>query len=82
MAILIGALAATGVAAPATVRAQTANPQIDYPGFMKLTSELAEYRSSRLVSLDEFNRKAAKEGAIILDTRSVAAFQRAISRVP
>ncbi len=51
------------------------NPQVDYAGFSALTQELQEYRSNRLVNMDQFIDLAAKGDAIILDTRSVAAFQ-------
>lgn len=53
-----------------------ANPQVDYHGFLKLTEELADYRQGRLISLDEFTEKAKQQDAIILDTRSVAAFEQ------
>lgn len=52
------------------------NPQVDYTAFLRLTEELADYRDGRLVSLDEFNAKAKQQDAIILDTRSVAAFEQ------
>lgn len=52
------------------------NPQVDYAGFLRLTEELAEYRQGRLISLDEFTAKAKQQDAIILDTRSVAAFEQ------
>lgn len=50
------------------------NPQIDYPGFLRLTEQLSEYRAKRLVSLDRFNEIAKQQDAIILDSRSAAAF--------
>ncbi len=55
--------------------AQTAVPQIDYAGFVGLTAEVAEYRQKRLLERGAFFAKAAEEGALILDTRSAAAFQ-------
>lgn len=51
------------------------NPQVDYKGFLRLTEELADYRDGRLINMDEFNTKAKQQRAIILDTRSVAAFK-------
>jgi len=51
------------------------NPQIDYAGFAALTKELQEYRSNRLINMDQFNTLAAHDNTIILDTRSAAAFQ-------
>ncbi len=52
------------------------NPQVDYAGFLRLTEKLAEYRRGRLISLDKFTEKAKQQDAIILDTRSVAAFEQ------
>lgn len=54
---------------------QQLNPQVDYAGFVLLTKDLQEYRSKRLVSLDQFVDLADTGNAIILDTRSAAAFQ-------
>ena len=48
--------------------------QIDYSGFASLTSEVAEYRQSRLIDLTEFKKQGAQGDALILDTRSAAAF--------
>ncbi|MEP2103404.1 MAG: rhodanese-like domain-containing protein [Parasphingorhabdus sp.] len=49
-------------------------PQVDYAGFLQLTEELSEYRQERLVDLKKFNAIAKKQNAIILDSRSAAAF--------
>lgn len=51
------------------------NPQIDYAGFAALTQELQEYRSNRLINIDKFIDLANEDNAIILDTRSAAAFR-------
>ncbi len=51
-----------------------ANPQVDYTGFAALTQELQGYRSERLVTMDQFIALAEREDAIILDTRSAAAY--------
>lgn len=56
---------------PADVRS---NPQVDYAGFLKLTEQLSNYRVGRLINLDKFNAMAQRDAAIILDTRSAAAF--------
>ncbi len=50
------------------------NPQVDYAAFAKLTSGLAEYRQSRLVGFDDFQKLAQQEDTLVLDTRSAAAF--------
>ena len=47
---------------------------VNYPGFLNLTEEVAEYRESRLVTLEKFVELADSDEAIILDTRSKAAF--------
>ena len=52
-----------------------ANRQVDYAGFAALTQELQEYRSKRLITMDQFNAMAELREAIILDTRSAAAYQ-------
>lgn len=51
------------------------NPQVDYAGFSALTQKLQDYRSKRLITMDQFVDLAQKGDAIILDTRSAAAFQ-------
>ena len=50
------------------------NPQIDYRGFAQLTDELWSYRADRLIDLDQFNALSNTGNALILDTRSAAAF--------
>jgi phage shock protein E len=50
------------------------NPQIDYPGFLDLSNEVVAVRAERLIELAEFRERAAKPEAMILDTRSAAAF--------
>ena len=62
--------------APAAALADSGSNEsaIDYAGFVELSAELAEYRSTRLISKDEFLRLAQREGTLILDTRSVEAF--------
>ncbi|MEL6876969.1 MAG: rhodanese-like domain-containing protein [Pseudomonadota bacterium] len=59
--------------APATQLEQQA-PQIDYAGFAVLTEEVAQLRQERLLPKDAFFERAAAEGALLLDTRSAAAF--------
>lgn len=61
--------------APATKPMLEPNPQIDYAGFELLTQNLREYRQNRLISMDQFVALAKEDNAIILDTRSVGAFQ-------
>ncbi|MEM1132776.1 MAG: rhodanese-like domain-containing protein [Pseudomonadota bacterium] len=63
------AVAAQDIAPP-----QPAESQIDYKGFADLTDEVFAYRQERLVDLNEFNKRAARDNVLILDTRSAAAF--------
>ncbi|WP_432201192.1 rhodanese-like domain-containing protein [Erythrobacter sp. W53] len=67
---------ATAVAATGAIAQEQAQPvpQIDYAGFAVLTKEVAAYRENRLLEREAFFKKASEEGALILDTRSAAAF--------
>lgn len=68
-------LAALATAQPALAQEAPANPPIDYAGFVALTIELAETREAHRLTLAEFLTRAQQENAIILDTRSAAAFE-------
>ncbi len=50
------------------------NPQIDYPGFEKLTGEVRRLRAQRLLPFATFRRQAAEPGTLLLDARSERAF--------
>jgi rhodanese-related sulfurtransferase len=50
------------------------NPQIDYPGFQSLTSEVAPYRQTRLRDWQSFAAMAAQPDTLLLDARSADAF--------
>jgi phage shock protein E len=65
------ALAASPVAAQNT----PTNPLIDYEGFTQLTAEVAPVRRARLISLADFNARAAKNDVLVLDARSEQAFK-------
>lgn len=69
---LILALPALALAVPS--QAQDSAAQIDYPGFANLTAQVAELRAQRLLPAPEFFAAAQAEGALLLDTRSAAAF--------
>jgi phage shock protein E len=66
----IAALAAS----PALAQPTTGSPLIDYDGYSELTAEVAPVRRARLVSLSEFNTRAAKRDVLVLDARSAKAF--------
>lgn len=52
------------------------NPQVDYAGFARLTDDLAKVRQTHRLAWPEFARRAAAEGALLLDARSADAFAR------
>ena len=74
--ISFASLAFFALAACCTTIAQAQNTQtgVDYAGFVELAGELGEYRQSRLLGWEEWNRQSRRDDAIILDTRSAAAF--------
>ena len=87
--IVAGALAWSAFAAPALATepagararppeatAPTANPLIDYPGFVGLATQVGPYRAKRLLPIAEFKRRAGSTGALLLDARSAGAFRR------
>ena len=67
-----------GVAAlavsPALAQTTGGSPLIDYDSYAKLTSEVAPVRRARLISLADFNARAAKPDVLLLDARSAKAF--------
>ncbi|MEO0440481.1 MAG: rhodanese-like domain-containing protein [Pseudomonadota bacterium] len=76
--VFISALALTVIAVtPAQAKEVQipGNPQVDYGGFVEMAADLKDYRSERLVDLATFRKMADQPDAIILDTRSAAAFQ-------
>ncbi len=68
-------LALVAAATPAMARPPV-NPQIDYPGFARLTGDLAGVRASHRLGWTEFASRAAAQGALLLDARSADAFAR------
>ena len=73
---LLAALALAAMAAPAAAERVAKNPQVDYAGFAALTGDLAKVRRSHRLGWSEFARRAAAEGALLLDARSADAFAR------
>jgi phage shock protein E len=72
---LMIAFVALSLAAP--LAAQNAgSPLIDYTGFKDLTREVQPYRSERLISMADFNARAARRDVLVLDARSAAAFKQ------
>jgi hypothetical protein len=74
-------LAASCLALCTPVFAQEAQPdgpgarlQIDYDAFQLMTAEVAILRADRLLPKPDFFQRAGADGALLLDTRSAAAF--------
>ena len=50
--------------------AEPPNPNIDYPGFVKISTDLDPVRAEHRVSEEKFIAMAAEPGTVILDARS------------
>ena len=61
-------------ATAATAASPPANPQIDYPGFRKLTESVEQYRQRRLVDWEAFAAAAREPDVLLLDARSSTAY--------
>lgn len=68
------AVLALTLAAPCA--AETANPQIDYAGFVRLARQLEPVREAHRLPWAVFARQARAEGALLLDARSESAYRR------
>lgn len=66
--------ASLSIAAFAQIETLNTSPDIDFKGFVNLSTEVESYRETRLVSQDEFFMMADEPHTIILDTRSKQAF--------
>jgi rhodanese-related sulfurtransferase len=55
--------------------AQPTPSKVDFRGFVRMSSEVREYRKDHLVNLDKFNELAGQKNTIILDTRSASDYQ-------
>ena len=76
LTLILVALALAAPLAPAAAAKPrpAANPQIDYPGFVRLTKDVQAYRRQRLVDWAGFAAAARERGALILDARSADAY--------
>lgn len=68
------AMVAIGVLAVPPAQAETDPTQVDYRGFLELTSNIEAYRETRLVDLDTFNAMKSDPNTILIDARSAGAF--------
>lgn len=59
-----------------SARAQSGeeSPFVNYDQFEQLVKEVKEHRKSRLLSIEDFNKKSQKKNTVILDTRSKAMY--------
>ncbi len=64
-----------GIGLAATAQDAPGSPEIDFAGFMDVSSEVFQLREERLLSLDAFNQMAEAPDTIILDARSRYAFE-------
>ena len=69
------ALALTAPLATPLSAQSTGSPLIDYSGFKNLTAEVQPYRSTRLISIADFQTRAAQTDVLVLDARSASAFK-------
>jgi phage shock protein E len=67
-------LAGLGAVPLAARPAAPTNPLIDYAGYMTLTKDVGPVRSKRLITLEDFKRRAIDPKVLVLDARSTAAF--------
>jgi len=51
-----------------------ANPQIDYPGFLGIVTEVQPIREKRRIPVEEFMKMAKEPNTVILDTRAKWAY--------
>lgn len=73
---VILAIVATSLSMPVFAQqAVSTEAGIDYEGFVELAGDLGDYRSTRLLSWEDWQAAASAPGTVILDTRSSAAFE-------
>ena len=68
-------LAVLALSLPPACHAETTATTIDIDGFLASASAAREARAERLLPLEEFLALARREDAVLLDTRSRAAFE-------
>ena len=73
--ILAACLCALATPASAQTATATGSPLIDFAAFDQLTSEVAPYRTGRLITLADFKARAQKPNVLILDARGETAFK-------
>ena len=61
---------------PAQMTMQSTSAAIDYPQFLKLSTEAHDYRKDRLVSKSTFLKMANQPDTLVLDTRSKEAYDQ------
>ena len=71
---MLRTLVAALLIAAAPAEAEDRNPLIDYAGFQQLTRDVSDYRASRLLNWDDFEKAGSQPGTLILDARSADAY--------
>ncbi len=74
LSAMVLAASAQANTAETSISKQAQEPQIDYPAFADLTVEVMAMREERLLVKEDFLRQIEADGALLLDTRSAAAF--------
>lgn len=64
-----------GIGLAASAQEAPSSAEIDFAGFMDLGDEVFQVREERLLTLEEFNDMAEAPNTIILDARSVFAYE-------
>jgi phage shock protein E len=59
---------------PALAQNAPGSPLIDFDGYTELTSQVAPIRRERLITLADFNARAARPDVLMIDARSARAF--------
>jgi hypothetical protein len=72
--LILAPLAFACFAVPSSAQEVPDNPLIDYDGFVELTLALGETREAHRLPWETFIQQASADDAILLDTRSAAAF--------
>lgn len=67
---LLVCIALPAVGTPADPDAGPPNPAIDMKGYLQISQEAAQHRSTRRLSVEEFLRMSKESGTIVLDARS------------
>ncbi len=74
LALMFGVIAFWSSGNAADQKAAQPNPNIDMPGYLKISQEAAKHRDSHRVSEADFIKMSKEDGTIVLDARSKQKF--------